>query len=119
MGQVITVDFAARKTPSHTNAADTPPASGDQPASRAVAMLPAVSVLPTSPVPMASAGEAPAARWPHDTTETRQPDTLVAACAEMRVRSDALAAAVENLRRASDELQCLPGLARELCDAAV
>ena len=119
MGQVITVDFAARKTSSHPNAADTPPASGGQPASDAVVALPTVSSVQTSPVPMSPAGEEPAARMPRDTAETRQPDNLADACAEMRVRADALASAVEKLRRASDDLQSLPGLARELCDAAV
>ena len=125
MGQVITVDFAARKTSSHTNAADTPPASVGQPAVHAVAAPTAVSSIPTSPVPtppvpMASAGKAvPAARMPRDTAETRQPNNLVEACAEMRVQADALAAAVENLRRASDDLKSLPRLARELCEAAV
>ena len=119
MGQLITVDFSARKTSSHTNAADTPPASVAQPAVQAVAAPPAVSSVPTSPVQMSSAGDAPAARMSRDTAETRQPDNLAEACAEMRARSNALAAAVENLRQASDELQSLPGLACELCEAAV
>ena len=114
MGQVITVDFAARKTSSHPNAADTQSASVGQPASDAVVALPTAS-----PVPMSPAGEEPAARRLHDTAETRQSDNLAEACAEMRVRADALAAAVENLRRASDDLQSLPRLARELCEAAV
>ena len=119
MGQVITVDFAARKTSSHTNAADAPPASGGQPASDAVVALPTVSSVQTSPVPMSPAGAVPAARMPRDTAETRQSNNLAEACADMRVRADALAAAVENLRRASDDLQSLPRLARELCEAAV
>jgi hypothetical protein len=55
------------------------------------------------------------------TTETniRPPKSLVESCAEMRAQSQALVAAIEDLKRASAGLADLPRLARELCEAAV
>jgi hypothetical protein len=56
---------------------------------------------------------------PRTGTEAPPAKSLTVCCAEMRTHTAALAAAIADLKRASEELSDLPRLARELCAAAL
>jgi len=120
MGQVIKVDFAARVTEAQ---ASTPDHS----------IHAATSVVPfqVNRTDNDSLAEAPAsfsvrerasAELPSpsvSTASSRQPTSLTEACARMRSDTEALKQAIENLKRATSDLDRLPAMARELCEAVV
>lgn len=124
MAQIITVDFAARRAATRGTQDTIMPgerdrAKAEQPARDRRRVETITAPTPIVPMPASQVMGSSAAQPACEPVKSQQPDSLVDACAEMRVRAAALAAAVEDLRQASAELERLPRLARELCEAAV
>lgn len=120
MGQVIKVNFTAQTSTATPNTADQSPIS-----EQAVVPLRANSTeLSDTPEimqavsPKASNSGAQTAT-PLATTNPAAGNSLVDACARMRADTAALREAVRNLRRATADLDRLPAMARELCEAAI
>ena len=132
MGQVIHLDFTARLTRPFPA-----PVPAPAPALTPVAPEASVAVFDVSRIAVAapdsdtrSQGRRPRAQTaaapvdqpparPRTGTEAPPAKSLTACCAEMRTHTDALAAAIADLKRASEDLSDLPRLARELCAAAL
>lgn len=136
MGQVIHLDFTARRTkpaPAPASAL----ASAEAQAAAATALHPpfsrvdALQIAPAAPASgpcgtghrpraqtVATAVDQPLIRL-RPGTEAPPAKSLMVCCAEMRTHTDALAAAIAELKRASEDLADLPRLARELCAAAL
>ena len=136
MGQVIHLDFTARRTP--PSPAPTPaPVQAPAPALTPVASEASVDIFDVSRIAVAardpdtrSQGHQPRAQTaaapvdqtpvrPRTGTEAPPAKSLTVCCAEMRTHTDALAAAIADLKRASEDLSDLPRLARALCAAAL
>jgi hypothetical protein len=120
MGQVIQVDFTAQTGQATRSTGD--PSS-----------IPAPAVVPLnaagageSDTPMVTEPGSPTVSASNDLTvhavatpNGTAEDSLVNACARMRADTATLRDAVENLRRATADLNRLPALARELCEATI
>ena len=122
MGQVIHLDFTARKTrPIPAATAPQDPVSIVDVSETAVGAPPS-GVIGEGRQPrartLATAGGQPPIQ-PRATTDAPPAQSLVASCAEMRTHTDALTAAIADLKRASADLADLPRLAREFCEAAL
>jgi hypothetical protein len=119
MGQVISVDFSQRTKraprPSDVRAEpETPPALTFGRPAPIVAPAPDTAVAAPNVGPVAQPAVAPAAP-----AATSTPGSLAEVCARMRAETDALQAAMAELKRATADLHRLPALARELCAAAL
>ncbi len=140
MGQVIHLDFTARRTsPSPTQASAPAAAPAAAPVQAPATTVPhaPVAIVDGSQIAVAApaSGTRSTARQPRAQTPAKVVDqplirartgseappakSLTACCAEMRTHTDALAAAIADLKRASADLADLPRLARELCAAAL
>ena len=122
MGQVIRIDFEARKVTTDPVTTETAPCVST--GGSDIRQAEPIWQLEDHQSTTNSSASRPAARPATSvavTTETniRPPKSLVESCAEMRAQSQALVAAIEDLKRASAGLADLPRLARELCEAAV
>ena len=120
MGQVLQIDFAARRSivtsesPAQPYKADAPITSEtfSEPcgnAGRAADLKPVSAAVDDSDrgaVTVSNAAE-------------KEPRNLLEACARMRSEMLALKNSIDDLKRATADLQRLPALARELCEAAV
>jgi hypothetical protein len=122
MGQVIRIDFEARKVTTDPATTATAPC-----VSTGGSEIPQVEPIYRREDPQSTTNssasrpvERPATPVAVRTkSNSRPPKSLVESCAEMRAQSQALVAAIEDLKRASAELADLPRLTRELCEAAV
>jgi hypothetical protein len=122
MGQVIRIDFDARKVTTDPVTAETAPCVSTDGSD-----IPQVEPICRREDPQSTTNSS--ASWPAERPATpvavrtksnsRPPRNLVESCAEMRAQSQALVAAIEDLKRASARLADLPRLARELRKAAV
>ena len=130
MGQVIHLDFTARRTrpsPAPTPAPAPTPVVPEAP----VAIFDVSRIAVAAPDPdtrsqgrqqRAQTAAAPVDQTParpRTGTEAPPAKSLTVCCAEMRTHTDALAAAIADLKRASEDLSDLPRLARALCAAAL
>jgi hypothetical protein len=120
MGQVIQIDFAARRNVATSE-------SPAQPYEAAAAVTSdtvgepggtARRVPELNPVNAALDGSDRDAVTGSNAAET-EPRNLLEACARMRAETLALKNSIDELQRATADLQRLPALARELCEAAV
>lgn len=120
MGQVIQIDFAARR-----NVAPSESPARRSEANTAITSDTVRELCGTAgggtdlkPVNAAADGsDREAVTGPH--AAGTEPRNLLEACARMRAETLALKNSIDDLKRATTDLQRLPALARELCEAAV
>ena len=120
MGQVIQIDFAARR-----NVAPSESPARRSEANTAITSDTVRELCGTAgggtdlkPVNAAADGsDREAVTGPH--AAGTEPRNLLEACARMRAETLALKNSIDDLKRATADLQRLPALARELCEAAV
>ena len=122
MGQVIRIDFEARKVTTDPVTSETAPCVSTggtdirlgEPSRQREDNQSTTSPFESRPAegPVTKCAVLPK-------TNGRPPKSLIESGAEMRAQSEALVAAIEDLKRASAGLAELPRLARDMCDAAI
>jgi hypothetical protein len=120
MGQVIQIDFAARRRNVATSENLAQPYEADTAITSDIVREPCATaggVTDLKPVNAAVDGrDRDAVTGPH--AAGTEPRNLLEACERMRAETLALKNSIDDLKRATADLQRLPALARELCEAA-
>jgi hypothetical protein len=121
MGQVIQIDFAARRRNVATSESPDQRSEADTAITSETVREPCGTAGGVSDLKPANAAvdgrDRDAVTGPH--AAGTEPRNLLEACARMRAETLALKNSIDDLKRATADLQRLPSLARELCEAAV